>query len=115
MEAVPKQIKLYQTSAGRKPFIQWLEALKDQRAKQKIQARLDRLSLGNLGQTNSLGAGVQELKIDFGPGFRVYFGCEDNSIVILLLGGDKSSQNEDIKKAKKYWKEYKAEKKYAKC
>lgn len=114
MEAVPKQIKLYQTSTGRKPFIEWLEALKDRRAKQKIQARIDRLSLGNLGYTNSVGAGVQELKIDFGPGFRVYFSYEGNSIIILLLGGDKSSQNEDIKKAKEYWKEYKAEKKYAK-
>lgn len=113
MEATPKDIKLFRTRDGKKPFIEWLNSLKDQRAKQKIQLRIDRLSLGNLGHTNSVGEGVQELKIDYGPGFRVYFAWEGNTVVILLLGGDKSSQNEDIKKAKSYWKDYKEEKKYA--
>ena len=113
MEAIPKDIKLFRTKDGKKPFIEWLESLRDQKAKQKIQLRVDRLSLGNPGHTNSVGEGVQELKIDYGPGFRVYFGYEGNVVVILLLGGDKSSQDEDIKKAKSYWKEYKEEKKHA--
>jgi len=113
MESTPKDIKLFVTKNGKRPFLDWLKDLKDQRAKQKIQIRIDRLSLGNPGHTNSVGEGVQELKIDYGPGFRVYFGWEGNEIVILLLGGDKSTQDDDIKKAKGYWKEYKEDKKYA--
>lgn len=113
MDASPKEIRLFRTKKGKRPFIEWLESLRDQKVKQKIQLRIDRLSLGNPGHTNSVGEGVQELKIDYGPGFRVYFGMEGNTIVILLLGGEKSSQDDDIKKAKSYWKEYKEEKKHA--
>lgn len=76
-------------------------------AKQKIQARLARVRLGNLGDCASVGEGVLELKINFGPGYRVYFGQDGVEVIILLCAGDKSTQNSDIKKAKTYWSEYK--------
>jgi putative addiction module killer protein len=111
-EVTPKLLRLYRTKEGRLPFIEWLRGLRDERARQKIQVRLDRLSLGNLGNVRAVGEGIHELKIDFGPGFRVYFGVAESSVVLLLIGGDKSSQNEDIKKAKRYWKEFKSESAY---
>lgn len=95
------------------PFTAWLTALGDTRGRQKILARIDRLRLGNFGDHRSVGEGVTELKIHFGPGYRVYLGQEGNELVILLLGGDKSSQDEDIKKAHSYWKDYKKEKRHA--
>lgn len=107
------QIRIYQLSEGKVPYLIWLDKLKDQEAKQRIQARINRLRLGNFGQTNSVGEGLRELKIDYGPGYRVYFGQEGNEIVILLCGGDKSTQSDDIKKAKEYWKNYKREKQHA--
>ena len=113
MEATQKRIEVYQTPQGRLPFIEWLRGLRDQRAKQKIQARLDRLRLGNLGSSRSVGEGVQELKIDYGPGYRVYFGQRGEKLVIFLCGGDKSTQDDDIKKAKEFWKAYKEEGSYA--
>ena len=71
--------------------------------------RLERIKLGNLGDFRSVGEGVCELRIDYGPGYRVYFGRIGNIIVILLLGGDKSTQNRDIKKAIEYWIDYRSQ------
>ncbi len=68
--------------------------------------RLDRVRLGNLGKNRSVGEGVYELKIDYGPGFRVYYGLDKKTVVLLLLGGDKSSQKKDITQARKYWEDY---------
>ena len=113
MEATQKQVEVFKTPAGWVPFIDWLRGLRDQRARQKIQARIDRLSLGNLGNSRSVGEGVQELKIDYGPGYRVYFGQHGEKLVILLCGGDKGTQDEDIEKAKEFWKAYKEEKSHA--
>jgi len=101
------KIQVYRTDQGKIPFIDWLEDISDTRTKQKIQVSIDRIALGNLGKTRSLGEGIHEIKINYGPGYRVYFGREGDSLVILLCGGDKSRQNEDIKKAKKYWKDFK--------
>jgi putative addiction module killer protein len=81
-------------------FSEWLSGLRDQRAKAKIAARIDRLALGNPGDVAPVGEGVSELRIDYGPGYRVYFTKRGKSIVILLCGGDKSNQNRDIKSAK---------------
>ncbi|QQR91041.1 MAG: type II toxin-antitoxin system RelE/ParE family toxin [Myxococcales bacterium] len=91
------------------PFVEWLGALKDKRARAKIRARINRLELGNFGDCKSVGGGVSELRISFGPGYRVYFGRDGQTVVVLLCGGDKSSQARDIEKAKLYWKEYKDE------
>jgi putative addiction module killer protein len=113
VEGSEKQLRIYRLQNGRTPYLEWLQNLKDIRARQKIQVRLARVRLGNFGQTRSVGEGVQELKIDYGPGYRVYFGQDGEEIIILLCGGDKSSQNDDIKEAKEYWANYKREKSHA--
>ena len=82
--------------------------LKDNRNKARILNRIDRLRLGNFGDCKSVGGGVYELRIHFGPGFRVYFGLEGKELVILLCGGDKSTQKKDIAAAIEYWKEFKS-------
>ena len=82
-------------------FIFWLDNLFDLTARAKIQARIKRLSEGNPGNTKSVGEKVFEMKVDFGPGYRVYFTKHGQKITILLLGGDKKSQNQDIKLAQR--------------
>ncbi|HWF62475.1 MAG TPA: type II toxin-antitoxin system RelE/ParE family toxin [Nitrospira sp.] len=106
MEAVPKELRIYVTENGQEPFSEWLASLRDSRVRAKIRVRLDRVSLGNLGDCHSVGEGVQELRVDYGPGYRVYFGQEGTTIVLLLCGGDKSTQSRDIKTAQIHWKEY---------
>ena len=73
----------------------------------KIRIRLDRVRLGNLGKNRNLGEGVYELKIDYGPGYRVYYALNGKTVVLLLLGGDKSTQKKDILQAKVYWEDHK--------
>jgi putative addiction module killer protein len=80
-------------------FSEWLDALRDIKARARVQARIERLSLGNAGDVKPVGAGVSEMRIDYGPGYRVYFKKVGQTIIILLVGGDKSSQNSDIKTA----------------
>ncbi|KAF3887029.1 MULTISPECIES: type II toxin-antitoxin system RelE/ParE family toxin [Nostocales] len=106
MEAQPREIQDYLTSEGRSPFAEWLEALRDIQARAKIRNRLKRVESGNLGNYRSVGEGVCELKVDYGPGYRVYFGQIGTTIVLLLCGGDKSTQEQDINKAREYWKDY---------
>jgi putative addiction module killer protein len=98
-------IKEYVTKNGRSPFRDWLKRL-DQNTRGRINARLTRLSLGNLGDMKNVGAGVVEFRLDFGPGYRIYAARQGDALVILLCGGDKSSQTADIRKAQSYWKEY---------
>lgn len=105
-EAQPRQIELYVSPDGKTPFTDWLHTLKDTKARAKIRVRIDRLRLGNLGDCQSVGAGVSELRADFGPGYRVYFGQEGTKKVVLLCGGDKSTQKADIRKAQEYWADY---------
>jgi len=81
-------------------FIAWLDALVNLLARANIQARIKRLSEGNPGNSRSVGDKVFEMKIDFGPGYRVYYTKQNSSLVILLIGGDKGSQDKDIKFAK---------------
>jgi putative addiction module killer protein len=80
-------------------YHEWFETLKDKRAKAKIDVRIRRVSLGNFGDVRPVGKGVSELRIDYGPGYRVYFTQHGNILVILLCGGDKSSQAKDILRA----------------
>jgi putative addiction module killer protein len=77
----------------------WINALNDRVARARIQVRVDRLAHGNPGQYRNLTHGVSELKIDFGPGYRVYYTEQDGELIILLVGGDKSSQRQDIQAA----------------
>ncbi|RLQ84984.1 type II toxin-antitoxin system RelE/ParE family toxin [Notoacmeibacter ruber] len=81
-------------------FTKWLGGLKDRRAKQRIAARLVRLEDGNVGDAKSVGGGISELRIPYGPGYRVYFTRRGHMVVILLCGGDKSSQARDIQTAR---------------
>jgi putative addiction module killer protein len=86
-------------------FARWIARLDDDRARARIEARIFRLALGNPGDAKSVGAGVSELRIDYGPGYRVYFADQGKTIVILLCGGDKRSQKNDIAAGKAMAKE----------
>ena len=106
MELKPKRIKTYVRSNGKSPFEDWVSDLRDKSAKAKIFTRIDRIRFGNFGDCKSVGGGVFELRVHFGPGYRVYFGIFGAEVVLLLLGGDKSSQPRDVQTAQKYWKEF---------
>ena len=99
------ELQEYATENGRVPFREWLNGLRDQEAQIRIDVRLNRIRLGNLGDHESVGRGVSELRIAHGPGYRVYFGRRGNTVVILLCGGDKGSQERDIAIAQRYWEE----------
>ena len=86
-------------------FVNWLRKLRDENARARIQIRIRRLSLGNFGDVKPVGEGVSELRIDYGPGYRVYFQRMGSLLVLLLVGGDKKTQDADIAKAKKLAKE----------
>lgn len=103
----PKDIVIYSDAKGSSPFSVWLEGLKDIKVRQRILARLRRLEQGNFGDCQPIGNGLSELRLFFGAGYRVYFGEEADHIVIILCGGDKSTQKKDITLAKAYWKEHK--------
>jgi putative addiction module killer protein len=102
-----KEIRTYEKADGQVPFNIWLDRLKDPQARARIRARIDRASLGNLGDWKSVGEGVIELRIDYGPGYRVYMGQDGNYLIILLCGGDKSTQDKDVNNAHSYWADYK--------
>lgn len=89
-------------------YSKWFEKLKDRNARMRIDIRIRRLSLGNPGDVKLLEGGISELRIDYGPGYRVYFTRRGNQLIILLAGGDKTTQNNDIQKAKKLAEEIEA-------
>ena len=101
------EIRHYQSAEGEQPFTDWLHDLKDQQARARIRVRLDRLALGNFGDCEPVGGGVIELRIDWGPGYRVYCARLGQMIVLLLCGGDKRTQKKDIKRAKDYFEDFK--------
>ncbi len=109
MEAKPREIQYYTTSTGKQPVRQWLENIKDPMSMAILYKRLRQAGLGNLGNTRSLGSGVNEFKIDFGPGYRIYFGIHNDKIIVLLVGGTKRTQSDDIQIAKQYWSHWKKE------
>ena len=100
------ELREYLSENGHSPFDDWLEGLRDLRARARVEIRLDRVRLGNLGDHASLGNSVFELRIFYGPGYRVYYGLERGNVVLLLLGGTKSTQKRDIKIAKAYLDDY---------
>lgn len=80
-------------------FSKWIDDLRDIRARARVQARIERLAVGHAGDAKPMGEGVSELRIDYGPGYRVYFKKQGRSVVVLLAGGDKKTQSRDIKTA----------------
>ena len=80
-------------------FSKWIDSLRDIRARARVQARIERLAVGHAGDAKPVGEGVSELRIDYGPGYRVYFKKQGRSVVLLLAGGDKKTQSRDIKTA----------------
>ncbi|MBI2337116.1 MAG: type II toxin-antitoxin system RelE/ParE family toxin [Deltaproteobacteria bacterium] len=88
------------------PFLDWLELL-DFKTEARIRNRLTRLEMGNMGDCKAIGEGIFELRLFFGPGYRVYFGEINSEEVLLLIGGSKNYQKKDIKKAREFWKSYK--------
>ncbi len=102
----PRTADVYETVSGDKPYETWFRGLKDKRAQAKIVVRIDRAEVGNFGKYRELQSGVFEIKENFGPGYRVYFGIDDDRIILLLCGGDKGSQDRDIERAIKFWKDY---------
>ena len=110
MDVTEKIVKEFITKNGKNPFKNWVDNLKNIHIQAKIDIRIARLRLGNFGDTKPVGQGVHELWIHFGPGYRIYYGIEDEKIILLLCGGEKKSQKKDIQKAITYWKEHKGEK-----
>ena len=96
----------YLTTDGRNPFREWLEALKDREARARVRVRINRIRLGNFGDSKSVGGGISELRIPYGLGYRVYYGRQGDAIVLLLCGGDKRTQSRDIDLAQDRWQDY---------
>jgi putative addiction module killer protein len=98
---------VYNTASGVEPYSEYLKALRDRVGAAKIRARVTRAILGNLGDHRNIGRGVIELRIDYGPGYRVYAGLHGWELIVLLCAGDKGSQRLDIAKALGYWEDFK--------
>jgi len=100
------EIRHYLTASGKDRFQEWLDELKDLRGRIVIQRRVDRVAGGNFGDHKFCREGVWELRIDFGPGYRVYYAREEETVVLLLCGGSKRAQSVDIKQAVRHWFDY---------
>jgi len=100
------EIAHYLTQEGRDAYQDWLDDLADRQAKARVMARVERLRLGNFGECRPLDSGVWELKIDWGPGYRVYYAQAGQRLILLLIGGDKRKQDADIKTAIAYWRDW---------
>ena len=104
----PKTVIVYRNPAGNEPFTDWLNSLRDPTTRRRILKRLLRLEQGHYGDFKPVGAGVNELRFFFGAGYRVYYGEDGDTLVVLLSGGEKDSQRRDIQQAQAYWQEYKS-------
>jgi len=102
---VKLSVREYLTADDKSPYREWLGTL-DAAVRARIQARVLRFELGNLGDSKSVGEGVWEARLAFGPGYRLYFGRHGKIVILLLLGGDKGSQAKDIRRAKQYWMDF---------
>src|SRR3989344_419279 len=105
-----KQSIIYKTNAGIEPYVEYVDSLKDREGAAKIRARVTRAEFGNLGDHRSVGQGVVELRIHYGPGYRIYVGLHGQEFIVLLGAGDKSSQAKDIRKAMRYWEDFRRQK-----
>lgn len=100
------EIRRYMTRAGRIVFSEWFAELVDRNAHARVADRIDRVEEGNFGDCKSLGGGLFELRIKYGPGYRVYYGMIGQTCILLLCGGDKRKQSADIERARRYWQDY---------
>lgn len=100
------EIRHYLTRLGEDPFQEWLDSLRDARTEARIAARVARLEAGNFGDCKPLRDGVWELRVDWGPGYRVYYAMTGRICLLLLCGGDKRRQSADIDRAVEYWSDY---------
>lgn len=100
------ELRHYVDSAGQDLFVRWLERLRDRQAQARVAARLTRLQNGNFGDCQPVGSGVWELRVDWGPGYRVYYALDGKRVVLLCDGGDKRTQAEDIHRAIERWSEW---------
>ena len=103
---IEREIKKLELQNGLVPFDEWFDSLRDKRMQAAVDARLARVRAGHSGDCKSVGGGVFELRIALGPGLRVYYGLQGRRIVILLGGGDKSSQSRDIRRAQQLWQKF---------
>lgn len=99
-------VDAYRTSSGKEPFTDWLASIQDKTTRGRIEKRMDRVENGNMGDYRRLGTNLYELRLDFGPGYRIYFSIyfteSDSTTILILCAGDKSSQTRDIDRAKRY-------------
>ena len=101
-----REVDTYHTSSGKEPFTEWLDSIRDKTTQSRIKRRMDRVEDGNMGDYRRLGTNLYELRLDFGPGYRIYFSIyfseSDSRTILILCAGDKSSQTSDIERAKEY-------------
>ena len=105
MEIIPRDVRNYVMPEGHEPYEEWVNSYRNRKTRAIIRERVNRLHLGNFGDYKRLTVDLYELRIHYGPGYRVYFGVVDRVIVILLCGGSKKTQRRDIQRAKEYWGE----------
>ena len=109
MEAKQRDVQYYTTSNGKQPVRKWLDSIKDSLTQAILYKRIRQAGLGNFGVTRPVGSGVNEFKIDFGQGYRIYYGVHKDKLIVLLVGGTKRTQQADIETAKEYWNHWKKE------
>lgn len=107
---MPIELEEYLAADGRAPFAEWLDDLRDGMARVRIAKRLTRLRVGLLGDWKAVGGGVMELREDYGTGYRIYCARHGSSLIVLLAGGDKRTQQKDIEHAQNHWQDWKRRK-----
>lgn len=106
LDVIEKAVYFYQSGSGRVPFEEWLLSLDDARAKSVVRARLARLRVGSFGDCKSIGRGIYELRIFYGPGYRIYFARLSDRSLLILRAGAKDRQKQDIQEAERCWDDY---------
>lgn len=99
-------LETYLTAEGVEPYANWLASLRDRQARARVAVRMGRMAGGNLGDVKPVGEGVWEARIDWGPGYRVYYAQAGKRLIVLLAGGDKRQQHADIQRAQVYWADW---------
>jgi len=107
MRTKQREVDYYRTSAGRQPAREWLSRIKDTLTQAILYKRIRQAGLGQFGKTRNVGSGVWELKINYGPGYRVYYGLHKDELILILMAGSKRTQKSDIQNARGYWIEWK--------